>query len=149
MRNIVLLLICLFGLLACVEDMPPIASGTAVYDTDRSSPSSAVTENGQAKQAVVLSAGQIQKLDQWLHSHRSGWTFLAGPPPRASIRISLVHNDGTRSDLDIILISYTGQPARQLVLTRQDHGGGILDKAARTLSNEEVAEFQGLIASGQ
>lgn len=148
MRNLVFLLVCLIGLSACLEHTPPIRSGTVVYDSVHSGPLAA-PKIGPASQSRVLSAGQLHALDQWLHSHRSSWGFLVDTSPRSSVKVALVHDDGTRSDLDIILKWYTGKPVQLLVLTRRDRNGKFVGAASRQLSNEDISDLEGLLAVRQ
>jgi hypothetical protein len=145
MRNLVFFLLCLIGLSGCIEDMPPIRSGVLVYDGVHSAPLNA-TKTGPAVESRALSDGQLHALDQWVHSHRSSWVMLAYAPPSPSISAALIHVDGTRSDLDIILKSYTGTPSQSLVLTRRDSSGKFVDAASRQLSNEEVSDIEGIFA---
>jgi len=148
MRNLAFLLVCLMGLNACLEYTPPIRSGMVVYDSAHSAPLAA-PEIGPASQSRVLSDGQLHELDQWLRSHRSSWGFLVDAPPHPSISVALVHDDGTRSELDIILRWYTGKPAQLLVLTRRDRNGKFMDGASRQLSNEDISGLEGLLAVRQ
>jgi hypothetical protein len=145
MRNLVFFLLCLIGLSACIEDMPPIRSGTVVYDDIHSAPLN-MKETAPTAQSRMLSDDQLHALDQWLHAHRSSWEMLAYAPPRPSISVALVHTDGTRSDLNIILKSYNGTPSQLLVLTRRDRDGKFVDAASRQLSNEELSGVEGLLA---
>jgi hypothetical protein len=146
MRNLVFFLLCLVGLSACIDDMPPVRSGAIIYDGVHAAPRNAM-ETGPAAASRALSDDQLHALDQWLHSHRANWVMLAYAPPRPSISIALIHTDGTRSNLDIILKSYTGAPSQLLVLTRRDSNGKFLDAASRQLSNEEVSDVEGLLAA--
>lgn len=75
-----------------------------------------------------------------LYSHQSGWGFLANAPPRPSINVMLIHDDGTRSDLDIILRWYTGKPVQVLVLTRRDRNGNLVDAGSRQLSDDDIVD---------
>lgn len=145
MRNFVLLLLCLMGLTACLQDAPPIRSGTVVYDSLHSVPL-VTPEISPAMQSRVLTAAQLHALDQWLHSHRSSWAFLSYASPRPSISVALIHDDGTRSDLGIILKGYTGKPTPFLVLTRRDHNGLFVDAASRQLSNEDISDLERLLS---
>jgi hypothetical protein len=125
--------------------MPPIRSGTVVYDSVHPAPSTAA-ETGPGPASRELSDGQVHALDQWLHAHRSNWDMLVYAPPRASISVALVLADETRSDLNLTLASYAGKGAPLLVLTRRDRDGKFMDVASRQLSNDDVAALEGLLA---
>jgi hypothetical protein len=149
MRNLAFLLVCLIGLGGCLEDAPPIRSGTVAYDSVHSA-TFAAPGVGPTLQSRALSASQLQALDQWLHSHRLGWGLLFASPPRPSISVAVVHDDGTKSELGIILKWYTAaKPVQLLVLRRRDHNEKVLDVAIRYLSNEEIADLEGILAVGE
>lgn len=147
MRNLALLLVCLISLGGCLEDAPPpIRYGTVAYDSVHSA-TFVAPEVGPTLQSRVLSASQLQALDQWLHSHRLGWGLLFASPPRPSISVAVVHDDGTRSELDIILKWYTAaKPVKLMALRRRDRTGKVLDVGIRNLSNEEIADLKGILA---
>lgn len=148
MRKLIFSLSCLIALSACIEDTPPINAAMVVDDSAFSAPFIA-KEPGQLPPSRALSPDQIGVLGQWLHAHRSGWDFLAGSPPRPSIEVILVHDDGTRSRLDIITNWYGATSARLLVLWREDQNGKVLDAAIRKLSSEELATLERLLAAKQ
>ena len=145
MRNLVFFLLCAIGLSACIDDMPPIRSGAVVYDDVHTAPIDAKA-TGPAAEPRALSDGQLHALDQWLHAHRASWDMLTYAPPRPSTSVALIHTDGTRSDLNIILKTYGGAPSQLLVLTRRDRDGKFIDAASRQLSNEELSDVERLLA---
>jgi len=148
MKNTLCLLVCLLGLSACTKNIPPINSAMVMYDYTRSPPST-VTEGGQVLPSRTLPVDQLQTLNKWFRFHRSDWGILSGPLPRSSIEVALVHEDGSQSDLSIILHWYGGEPARLLILRLKDRDGKSKDIATRTLTDDDISSLGRLLTTKQ
>ena len=73
--------------------------------------------------------------------------MLFAPPPGSSIGVALVHEDGSQSELGIILHWYDGAPARRLILTQKDHDGKIVEIVTQKISDEEISYLVSLLTS--
>jgi hypothetical protein len=145
MRNSIFLLLCLLTLSACVEHIAPISAGKIV-DSNFFTQQSEVDQNAHPQISWDLSTVQIHELTLWLGSHRSNWfpVFTTLPPPYFSL--FLRHEDGTRSQLEIMLLKGNLQAVS---LIRLDKKGKVVSRKARRLSREDIDTMHHFFPRGQ